>query len=84
MAPLRPLTAEELAGSRARFGLRRGVVDHPAAVVLVFGLVLIGLGLVLMIMPGPGAMLLFPGAVLVIAAPVLLQAGGRRGVSSLR
>lgn len=32
MALLRHLTAEELAGSRARFGLRRSVVDHHAAV----------------------------------------------------
>ena len=51
---------------------------------LVFGVVLSGLGLVLMFTPGPGAMLLFPGAVLVIAASVLLLAGGRRGVSSPR
>ena len=51
---------------------------------LVFGVVLIGLGLALMFTPGPGAMLLFPGVVLVIAASVLLLAGGRRGASSPR
>lgn len=51
---------------------------------LVFGVVLIGLGLVLMLTPGPGAMLLFPGVVLVIAASVLLLAGARRGASQPR
>jgi hypothetical protein len=48
---------------------------------LVFGAVLVGLGLVQMFTPGPGAMFLFPGVVLVIAASVLLLAGGRRGAS---
>ena len=51
---------------------------------LVFGVVLIGLGLALMLTPGPGAMFLFPGVVLVIAALVLLLAGGRREVPSRR
>jgi hypothetical protein len=46
----------------------------------VFGVVLIGLGLVLMLTPGPGAMLFFPGVVLVIAASALLLAGSRREV----
>jgi hypothetical protein len=48
---------------------------------LVFGVVLIALGLGLMLTPGPAAMFLFPGVVLVIAALVLLLAGGRREVS---
>jgi hypothetical protein len=48
---------------------------------LVFGAVLVGLGLVLLFTPGPGSMFLFPGVVLVIAASALLLAGGRRGVS---
>lgn len=48
---------------------------------LVSGVVLVGLGLVMMLTPGPGAMLLFPGVVLVTAASVLLLAGARRGVS---
>jgi hypothetical protein len=51
---------------------------------LMFGVVLIGLGLVLMLTPGPGAMFLFPGVVLVVAASVLLLAGGRREVSEPR
>jgi hypothetical protein len=47
---------------------------------LVFGVVLIGLGLVMMLPPGPGAVFLLPGVVLVIAASVLLLTGGRREV----
>ncbi len=51
---------------------------------LMFGVVIIGLGLVLMLTPGPGATFLFPGVVLVVAASVLLLAGGRREVSEPR
>jgi hypothetical protein len=44
---------------------------------LLSGLVLTGLGLLLMLTPGPGAMFLFPGMVLVVAASARL-AGSRR------
>jgi len=47
---------------------------------LVCGLALMGLGLVLMLTPGPGVTFLFPGVVPVIAASALLLAGRRREV----
>ena len=45
---------------------------------LAFGLVLTGLGLLLMLTPGPSVMFLLPGVVLVIAASTVLLAGRRR------
>jgi hypothetical protein len=47
---------------------------------LVFGVVLIGLGLVLMLTPGPGPMLVFPAVVLVVAASAFLLAESRQEV----
>jgi hypothetical protein len=47
---------------------------------LAFGVVLIGLGLLLMVTPGPGALLFLPGVLLVIVTSALLLARRRREV----